>query len=320
MNYFIANFDFALGISSIGLDGEELDQVNFMEKPEIFVRKGDYVASAEDTLINFTCRYEIVKETDIYTSIGKIVIVKIKENGKALVAGPARVNDMLMVVSILNEFLDVGKILIDGAFSRQVFSKVTQATVLVIGANYDRNIDNVVDNAKSLYNKFNLPIITNFPFSFSEKIQLLTNSNNLKLLDYSSIIGKVEDFFNEDLEKLNESIKAYLLKLSYIKLEDEDNGILEKYYNSKSYYGFIRDEYSVGFVSPSSSILLITKLQTENQDESRYLEKYEKIDLTAFESKKELQTLLNNRNEELKIELLKLKEYIKSRYTLNDLI
>lgn len=202
MNYFIANFDFALGISSIGLDGEELDQVNFMEKPEIFVRKGDYVASAEDTLINFTCRYEIVKETDIYTSIGKIVIVKIKENGKALVAGPARVNDMLMVVSILNEFLDVGKILIDGAFSRQVFSKVTQATVLVIGANYDRNIDNVVDNAKSLYNKFNLPIITNFPFSFSEKIQLLTNSNNLKLLDYSSIIGKVEDFFNEDLENV----------------------------------------------------------------------------------------------------------------------
>ena len=40
LNYYLEKFDKPIGLSSIGLDGEEIDQVNFLEKPRIFVDKG----------------------------------------------------------------------------------------------------------------------------------------------------------------------------------------------------------------------------------------------------------------------------------------
>ena len=46
---------------------------------------------------------------------------------------------------------------------------------------------------------------------------------------------------------------------------------------------------------------------------------YKKIDLSSFEARKILQEELNQINEILKIESLKLKDYILKRYTMEDL-
>lgn len=137
-------------------------------------------------------------------------------------------------------------------------------------------------------------------------------------------IDKWRRFFNEDLELLNNSVKQYLNSLSYIKFDNDNNilgGILSKYYSSKNYYGFVRDQYNTGFVEPCSSMLQITGLDPKHNDpNSMYIAKHSKIDLTTFESKKELQEHLNTINKSLNNELLKLKEYIQNRYTLNDLL
>ena len=94
----------------------------------------------------------------------------------------------------------------------------------------------------------------------------------------------------------------------------------KKKYNCKSYYGFVRDNYNIGFVEPVGSMLHITKLELKDKDNARYLAKYLKIDITTFESKKELQDKLNKRNELLKIELKKVKTYIQTKYVLDDLL
>ena len=176
-------------------------------------------------------------------------------------------------------------------------------------------------NPKAVYDIYRnlLYVISDVSLVSNHYLVLDFSESYLQNSSWGEPIDKWRRFFNEDLEKLNESIKKYLLTLPYLAYED-DFGILDKYYNCKSYYGFVRDDYSIGFVSPTSSFLNITKLETKNKDNSRYLAKYKKIDLTTFENRKELQTILNSRNEELKIELLKLKEYIKNRYVLEDLI
>ena len=67
-------------------------------------------------------------------------------------------------------------------------------------------------------------------------------------------------------------------------------------------------------------MLHITKLELKDKDNARYLAKSLKIDITTFESKKELQDKLNKRNELLKIELKKVKTYIQTKYVLDDLL
>ena len=83
----------------------------------------------------------------------------------------------------------------------------------------------------------------------------------------------------------------------------------------------MRDEYNIGFVEPCGSMLYVTSLDTELKNpNSIYLAKHEKIDLTTFESKKELQAELLLKNETLKEYLLMLKQYMQNRYTLEDLL
>lgn len=201
MNSYLKYLNNDVAITSIGLDGEEIDQVTLFEKPQILVKKGYYIATAEGTLTNFTCEYEVLEETNIHTSIGEVVIVKVLSDGKALVAGPAKVNDMIKLINQLNNY-QLSKILIDGAFSRQVFVKISQATVLVIGANYSRDIDLVVKNASLIYRKLNLKSADDFKFNSNDRICLISFDGSYQQLKYASIIGNVEDFFSHSFDNI----------------------------------------------------------------------------------------------------------------------
>jgi len=140
MNKYLEQLFCRLAITSIGLDGEEIDQVTSMEKPQIYVKPGYIVATAFDTLKNYSCKYKILEKTELITSIGEVVIIEILDEGKALVAGPSKVKDMLKLTNILEKY-KLEKIIIDGAFSRQAFAKAADATIFVVGANKDKNIE-----------------------------------------------------------------------------------------------------------------------------------------------------------------------------------
>jgi hypothetical protein len=209
MNEYLYHIDRSnLAVTSIGLDGEELDQVTNLEKPQILVQPGYLVATAYDTLGKYTCDYEIIKTLDITTSIGNVVIVKINSRGKALVAGPAKVTDMARLILELKNY-QLDKIIIDGAFSRHVFAKITQATILVVGANYSRDIDLVVNDAVILHKKFSLKYHDLKDFCFGDKICLINDDNMMINLEYSSIIGNVDRFFNLDFRNIS---KVYFPK------------------------------------------------------------------------------------------------------------
>ncbi|MFW5888912.1 MAG: hypothetical protein ACOCUD_00890 [Bacillota bacterium] len=192
LNHIIANYNKPLIITSIGLDGEEIDQVTYLEKPQVYLRKNDLIATAKETLNKLEARYEILAETKIFTPIGNIIICRILSKGKALIAGPSLVSDMKFLINKIKE-LSTNKIIIDGAFFRKSFASISDASILVIGANYSYDIDKTVNNAFLTYKKLTLSKALN-------KYEGLKNKKNIVIiyqdkileLDFSSIIGKAD--------------------------------------------------------------------------------------------------------------------------------
>ena len=135
-------------------------------------------------------------------------------------------------------------------------------------------------------------------------------------------VDKWRKFFNMDLEELNESAKTYLHNLAH--LGHGDFGFetyVNTIYSAKTYYAFVRDNYSVGFVEPKCTSLHICKLRIDQTKvESLYISEHKKIDLSTYEARVNLKDHLNIIKNDLETELKNLKKYIKDRYTLDDLL
>ena len=124
---------------------------------------------------------------------------------------------------------------------------------------------------------------------------------------------------NEDLETLNEATKKYLHSLSSIAFEDSYQNILSKYFRPLHYYGFVRDEYTVGYIEPCSTtcIMLSLDMKSDNLDA---LKKFKKIGLKSYQQRVELQKMLLKQKNLLQIEIEKLEKYIVKKYELKDLL
>ncbi|MGI1690882.1 hypothetical protein [Thermoanaerobacter uzonensis] len=137
LNYILnkARGKYTLGLTSIGRDGEEYDQVAFFPKPRIYIAKGSYIATAKETLLNSDITKEIVVTTGFDTPMGEIIIAKALSDGYVDLAGPSVNNEMTKVCNLLLE-LGCDKAIIDGALSRktQASPSVSEATILATGA------------------------------------------------------------------------------------------------------------------------------------------------------------------------------------------
>lgn len=199
MNAIFDHIDYTnLAITSIGLDGEEIDQVTYMDKPRVFCKEGYIIATAEETLSEFTAKYRVLEETNIKTSIGLVKICEITKAGNALVAGPSIVSDMEKLVSILNKY-SLNNIFIDGAFFRHSLAKVANATIYVVGANFSNNIDQVVDDAVTSVQKFTLKQVdSKYDFLHGlDKVCYIKDTDILKEFDFESVLGNTAKILDQ---------------------------------------------------------------------------------------------------------------------------
>lgn len=173
-----------------------------------------------------------------------------------------------------------------------------------------RALCSVIDNARLVANHY---LVLDLTESF------------LQHSSFGEPIEKWRYVLNEDLEKLDKSSKRYLIKLSYLSFEDANQsyleGILSKYYNHKTYYGFVQTQYSVGHVEPCSSILYCKTLDyTVQSEDISYIGKFYKLDLSLYESKQQLQQKILDNVKRLQAKQEKLKSYILEKYSLQDLL
>ena len=179
-------------------------------------------------------------------------------------------------------------------------------------------------NPKRVYDVFRSfqEVISDVNLVANHYLALDFTEHYLQNSSFREPVDKWRYFLNKDLEELNGTVKEYLQNLSYLSHDDSTfETYVNEIFNAKVYYAFVRDNYNVGFVEQKGNLLHLHILKTDKMDiESFYIGKHKKIDLSTFEAKVALQKELNDINVELKIELEKLKQYIKKRYNLDDLL
>ncbi len=172
-----------IAITSIGLDGEKIDNITHLPKPRIRVFPNMILATAEKCLEECTFNYDLLETTNIRTPLGKIVIIEAKSDGFALLAGPSTKTQMASLITKIMKY-DPFKIFIDGALFRKSFasSVVSDAVVLVSGASFNKDMEVVVKHTNNLVDQLNFGM-TNLQLK-----SLLERTNNSCVIDQNSSV------------------------------------------------------------------------------------------------------------------------------------
>lgn len=125
----------AVGVSSIGRDGEDRDQVFQVPKPPIVVWPGSLVATARATLQRAKVRWKLLGATGIDTPMGEILLVQVLERGEMEVAGASRSSDQHTVIARLQQ-CGAALVLLDGALGRSHHASpaIADGVILATGA------------------------------------------------------------------------------------------------------------------------------------------------------------------------------------------
>ncbi len=147
-----------IALTSIGYDGEDIDNVTGLPKPLYELRPGDLIATASDCLkIAPAGSYQVLQETNINTILGKIQIAEVAAETKFVLAGPNRRTDIELLLSFLDQF-SPSYVFVDGALNRIVPMIATQGLVLATGGSFDDDIATIVRHARALSDLFQFPV------------------------------------------------------------------------------------------------------------------------------------------------------------------
>lgn len=139
----------SVAVTSIGIDGENKDQVTSTKKPEIYLREGMYLSTAEAHYRERRLVSELVEITNERSSLGRIVTAKVIVGGKALISGPSSGVSLRRWVEGIKKY-GIDLTIIDGAISRlsSASPAISKAMILSTGAALSSNINTLVQKTK----------------------------------------------------------------------------------------------------------------------------------------------------------------------------
>jgi hypothetical protein len=161
-----------IAVTSIGIDGETVDQVTRTQKPEIVLREGLYFGTSETHYRQRRLVSELIDVSDENTSLGRVVTARALTGGKILLSGPSSASSLRRWMGDMRR-LGIDLVIIDGALSRMSSASpaVSQSMILATGAAYSANINTLVSKTAHVVDLVNLELT-------SEK-----NRDTLSLLD-----------------------------------------------------------------------------------------------------------------------------------------
>ena len=147
-------------ITSIGVDGENIDSVTHTHKPEIVIREGTWFVTSEAFYHSRRLTSEIISVGGQQSALGALVTAKAVTPGKAIISGPP---DASSIRSMIEAFGQQGirPVIVDGALSRKSAGAptVTEAMVLTTGAALSPLPDEIVRRTSFLCSLADLPQI-----------------------------------------------------------------------------------------------------------------------------------------------------------------
>jgi hypothetical protein len=120
------------GVTGIGYDGEERDNVTLLPNPRIPVHPGMIVTTSEHCLAASTARLRVIRNTGCHTALGDVVICRVEERGLAVVAGPNKTADLASVAQLMRS-LGAADLLVDGSLNRIAPMVVANSVVFATG-------------------------------------------------------------------------------------------------------------------------------------------------------------------------------------------
>lgn len=146
-----------LGLTSIGYDGEDLDNVTGLPKPRIWVQPGTIVAIAERCLRASGAAIETLQKTGVKTALGRIIIGEVTESGQVVVAGPNKSTELRLInQELINR--GCGLILVDGALNRIAPMVETDGLIMATGASRTRDMAKLSAETRALAEILALPL------------------------------------------------------------------------------------------------------------------------------------------------------------------
>ncbi len=148
LNYILQHLDTSkrnICVTSIGIDGENVDQVTKTHKPEITLSKGMYFSTSE---MHYRKRDLISEVRDISgesTALGRVITAKVVSEGKVILSGPSSTAALKRWMDEA-EGIGVDLIIVDGALSRMSSASpaVTERLILATGAALSSNLPTLV--------------------------------------------------------------------------------------------------------------------------------------------------------------------------------
>lgn len=134
-----------VGVTSIGRDGEDRDQVFLIPKPPVLVWPGTLVATARDTLQRSKARWKLIDGTGIDSPLGEILVVRMQDYGEMEVAGASRGSDQLKLITRLKQCGST-LVILDGALGRSHHASpaIAEGMILATGAAIGGGIQDVL--------------------------------------------------------------------------------------------------------------------------------------------------------------------------------
>ncbi|MDO5760835.1 MAG: hypothetical protein Q4Q06_07400 [Bacteroidota bacterium] len=164
LNYVISRLhtlNKTIGVTSIGIDGETLDQVTSTSKPMVFIYPNTLFVTSEKLYEQKQIVSQIEKLSLYSSSLGRLVTARSLCFGNVMLSGPTSTLWLKELIKEISESCDI--CLIDGALSRKSFASpsITEAMILSTGAVISANIDTITNKTKFLYDMTKLPKVKN---------------------------------------------------------------------------------------------------------------------------------------------------------------
>jgi hypothetical protein len=182
----------SMALTSIGYDGEDLDNLTYLPKPKLLLRKDTIAATSELCLKNTKAKFEILVKTDIATPLGKVFIVKIINEGEMVLAGPNNIRDLKEILHKLKNY-EPDLIFIDGALNRMAPMYLCDKIIISTGASRNPDIDILLNEIKLISQVFEIPRLPD------DKVEIRTiNLKKSDLID-TKLFSLIDD---KDLSEL----------------------------------------------------------------------------------------------------------------------
>ena len=146
------------GLTSIGLDGENLDNVTGLPKPRFVVAAGTRVAVAAGCLPVSEAVVEVTVATGVRTPLGEVLIGVVRHAGRLVLAGPNKRSELRRTLDRLQE-ASCRLALVDGALNRMVPLVETDALILSTGAARSREAAVLAEETGVIAAALNLPAV-----------------------------------------------------------------------------------------------------------------------------------------------------------------